>query len=58
MENTKCPFCDEIQKKHWETKSWKYGKNNVTRFECQCGKNFNLYVNGPSSYTIPKKIVN
>ncbi len=58
MENARCPICNEIQKKHWEVRTWKYGKYDVTRFECKCGKDFNLYVNGNSSYTIPKKIGN
>lgn len=51
--HTKCPFCGrEITKK--PLKTWKYGSFNVSRFECVCGKKFNLYTSPKKEFTIPK----
>jgi len=56
MGKIECPFCGIFQKEHAISRTWKYGANVVTRFECKCGKSFNFYKNTKSSWTIPKKI--
>jgi len=50
----RCPFCNEQQKDHWCSGNWKYQNNDVKRFECSCGKNFNHYKSAKSVWTIPK----
>ncbi len=35
-------------------KTWKYGSFNVSRFQCVCGKKFNLYTSPKKEFTIPK----
>jgi hypothetical protein len=54
MVEAKCPKCSVSQKPHWCSNSWKYGKINVDRYECECGTNFNLYKSEKSTWTIPK----
>lgn len=53
-----CPYCNRIQKDHWVMSSWNYGSIKVTRFECECGKNFNFYQSANKNWTIPKSIKN
>jgi len=55
LEYIKCPFCRRIQKKMSAIKSWLYGGAEVTRFECQCGNNFNYFKSKKSTWTIPKR---
>jgi len=56
LEDIKCPFCQTQQKAYWCANTWKYGSKKVQRFECVCGKNFNYYSSGKSSWTIPKVV--
>ncbi len=47
------PFCsEEVNTK--PLKTWKYGSFGVSRFECVCGKKFNLYTSPKKEFTIPK----
>ena len=54
VKKIECPYCDTIQNSEIVTRRWKYGKANVRRFACKCGKDFNFYDNGSSNWTIPK----
>lgn len=53
-EFVKCPYCSNFQKKMSTVRTWFYGNVKVTRFECQCGKNFNFYKSKSTSWIIPK----
>ena len=54
MKEIRCPFCNIIQKPSWCSNQWKYSTKNVSRYECECGKNFNCYISNNTYYTIPK----
>ena len=54
MEQVKCPICSTIQKPHYCISKWKYGKTEVSRYECKCGRDFNFYHSLKSNWTIPK----
>ena len=49
-----CPKCHgDVQSKAF--KSWRFGKYDVGRHECEhCKAKFNLYQGPKSTYTIPK----
>jgi hypothetical protein len=49
-----CPRCNSKQDKK-PFKTWKWGTVNVERFECKCGKPFNLYTLKEKTWTIPKR---
>ena len=53
-DNIKCPYCKKIVS-NAPIKRWKYGKFDVSRYQCVCGKKFNLYTAGNSRFTIPRQ---
>ena len=52
-ESKNCPYCETKPKK--VIKEWKYGNIDVKRYQCDCGKFYNLYTGPNSFWTIPKK---
>jgi len=48
-----CPFCKKKPDK--PIKQWEYSGTKVSRFQCKCGKFFNIYKGKKSYWTIPKE---
>jgi len=49
-----CPICNGVVSGR-PFKSWKFGRYEVKRYECQnCKSKFNLYESPKRRYTIPK----
>ena len=57
MSVIQCPFCGVSPKQYWKINSWKYGRTaDVTRYECTCGNDYNVYVSKlGKTWIIPKR---